>query len=52
MQLTRDGAPELVEVVSGPYPDLVSAWISAGILREEFPLSVFVAGEMVAVATP
>jgi hypothetical protein len=50
IRTSRDGAPELVDVVSGPYPDLISAWVAAGILREERPLSMFVAGEMIALA--
>jgi hypothetical protein len=51
LETSRDGAPVSVDFSSGPYPDLVSAWIAAGILREECQLSVFVAGEVAIAAS-
>ena len=41
-----DGTVEGYSITSGPYPDLISAWLAAGRLRDAYPAMVFVAGEM------
>jgi hypothetical protein len=36
----------LVSVVGHPYPCLISAWLAAGLLRQDHPETTFIAGEM------
>ena len=42
----REYTPVRWSIVSGPYPNLIGAWIAAAILRDEYPDIVWIAGEM------
>jgi hypothetical protein len=50
LSLSRDAdgvsAADHYSITSGPYPDLISACIAAGILHARHPEMMFVAGEM------
>jgi hypothetical protein len=46
LEVGHDENPVLVNVVAGPYFDLVEAWEVALAYRRRFPKSRYVAGEM------